>query len=61
MRENGVITRLNLYPGVPYSYWDVFNMLKLLRRAWMDIIKGLGWLLSKAELLDEDCLNVLSL
>ncbi|KAH6974636.1 Alpha/Beta hydrolase protein [Ilyonectria sp. MPI-CAGE-AT-0026] len=61
LRENGVTTRLDLYPGVPHSYWDVFDTLKLSRRARMDIIKGLGWLLGKEEPLDEDCLNALSL
>jgi acetyl esterase/lipase len=52
LRENGVKTRLNIYPGMLHGY-GAFPGLEFARKAFRDEMKGVGWLLGK-EKTDED-------
>ncbi|KAL7955243.1 alpha/beta hydrolase fold-3 domain-containing protein [Trichoderma compactum] len=54
LRDHGVQTRLDVYPGIPHGYDDVFPQLDSSRRRRHDIFKGFGWLLEK-EVSVEDC------
>jgi len=45
LRDHGVATRLDVYPGLPHAHWAFFPMLKSSVKASMDIVKGMGWLL----------------
>ncbi|KAG8623271.1 hypothetical protein KVT40_008247 [Elsinoe batatas] len=47
LRENGVKTRLDVYPGVPHAHFSYLPNLGLSKRANIDTIKGIGWLLGK--------------
>ncbi|KAL7908166.1 alpha/beta hydrolase fold-3 domain-containing protein [Trichoderma velutinum] len=54
LRDHGVKTRIDVYPGIPHGYHDVFPQLDSSRRQRQDILKGFGWLLGK-EVSEEDC------
>ena len=43
--ENGVMTRLNLYPGQPHVFWLVFRQLAATESFWEELVSGIGWLL----------------
>ncbi|KID97009.1 alpha/beta hydrolase fold-3 domain-containing protein, partial [Metarhizium majus ARSEF 297] len=45
LREQGVSTRMDVYPGVPHGFADVFPELKIARKYRIDTMKGFGWLL----------------
>lgn len=45
--ENGVRTKLDMYPGLPHGYWGFFPMLKRSSDFREDMVKGMGWLLGK--------------
>ncbi|KKO97335.1 alpha/beta hydrolase fold-3 domain-containing protein [Trichoderma harzianum] len=54
LRDHGVQTRIDVYPGIPHGYDDVFPQLDSSRRQRRDILKGFGWLLGK-DVSEEDC------
>ncbi|KAL7940703.1 alpha/beta hydrolase fold-3 domain-containing protein [Trichoderma barbatum] len=54
LRDHGVQTRIDVYPGIPHGYDDVFPQLDSSRRQRNDILKGFSWLLRK-EVSEEDC------
>jgi len=45
--ENGIKTKLYLYPGLPHIYWTFFPFLKSSERFRVEQIEGMGWLLGK--------------
>lgn len=53
LRENGVRTRLDAYPGVPHGHKFTFPMLKSAVKSNVDFVKGAAWLAGK-ELADEE-------
>ncbi|KAI9932507.1 hypothetical protein ASPWEDRAFT_190461 [Aspergillus wentii DTO 134E9] len=47
LRENGVRTRLDVYPGVPHGHYLFFPGLKQSVKCKVDMIVGYGWLLGR--------------
>lgn len=47
LRDNGVKTRMDVYPGCPHGHWAFFPMLQTSQKAGLDIFMGFGWLLGK--------------
>ena len=47
LREKGVRTRMDVYPGLPHGFWAFFKQLKSSGKARVDIAMGMGWLLGK--------------
>lgn len=43
--DNGVRTKLDMYPGLPHGYWGFFPMLKRSNDFRRDMVQGMGWLL----------------
>lgn len=43
--ENGVKTRLDVYPGMPHTFWNSFPMLTQGKKAAQDLEDGIRWLL----------------
>ena len=48
LREHGVKTKLDVYPGVPHAHFSSMPQLKLSQKANFDTIAGMGWLLGKS-------------
>ncbi|KAF5009165.1 hypothetical protein FDECE_4609 [Fusarium decemcellulare] len=47
--ENGIATRLDLYPGLPHHFWDFFPQLtKQVEKRTNDTVEGIRWLLEGA-------------
>ena len=49
LKENGVETRLDVYPGLPHASWAFLPTLKSTKKVTEDITKGMGWLLKTEE------------
>ena len=48
--ENGIATRMNVYPGFPHSYWTFYPDFKSTQYTpAQDMIDGMRWLLSQSE------------
>ncbi|MCJ1476708.1 hypothetical protein MMC13_005376 [Lambiella insularis] len=45
LKEHGVKTKLDLYPGFPHGWWLFMPTLNSSLNAVADILKGIGWLL----------------
>lgn len=45
--ENGVETRIDVYPGQPHVFWSIFRGLKATRKFGEDFVKGIAWLLER--------------
>lgn len=45
LRDNGVVTRLAVYPGMPHGHWNWPHPLSDV--AQIDTLSGIGWLLGK--------------
>lgn len=44
--ENGIATRVDLYPGLPHHFWEFFPQLrKHVEKRTDDTVKGIQWLL----------------
>lgn len=54
LRDNGVETRLDVYPGVPHGHNVVFPTLKSSYKCNLDSVKGIGWLLKREEVEEGD-------
>ncbi|KAJ3460215.1 hypothetical protein MRS44_011082 [Fusarium solani] len=54
LREHGVKTRLDAYPGVPHGAANLFPTLTSSEKHQVDVLKGFGWLFGK-EVRDEEC------
>ncbi|KAH6952539.1 Alpha/Beta hydrolase protein [Ilyonectria sp. MPI-CAGE-AT-0026] len=45
-QENGIATRLDLYPGLPHHFWEFFPQLtKHVEKRTNDTVEGIQWLL----------------
>ena len=44
LREDGVHTRLDIYPGTPHVFWTTFRTLSQTKKWEKDTIDGVGWL-----------------
>jgi len=53
LREHGVKTKLDVYPGVPHGHFSFLPNLKSSRTAVADTVKGFGWLLGTEAPSDE--------
>ena len=47
--EAGVETRIDVYRGLPHSWWSMFPGLEVSRRKEYDSVRGVGWLLGRKE------------
>ena len=47
LKEAGVPTRINFYPGCPHAHFALFPGIEVTNRAVADIMTGMGWLLGK--------------
>ncbi len=45
--EYGVATKLDLYPGVPHAFWQVYPAFEMTQQANLDMIEGFAWLLAR--------------
>lgn len=45
LRELGVETKLQVYPGVPHAIWHVIPTMEVSKKAVREFIEGIGWLL----------------
>ncbi|KAK6000286.1 hypothetical protein QM012_003918 [Aureobasidium pullulans] len=52
LREFGISTKIDVYPGVPHVHFSMYLQLKLSRAARLDVLKGFGWLLKKEVSMD---------
>ncbi|KAF4454434.1 hypothetical protein F53441_3061 [Fusarium austroafricanum] len=43
--DNRVETRLNVYPGMPHIFWGSFSQLGQGKKAAVDLVEGIKWLL----------------
>ena len=46
--ENGVKTRVDIYPGLPHSFWSHFPKAQFTRGFREDSVKGMSWLLQQS-------------
>lgn len=46
--EEGVKTRLEVYPGVPHAFWSTAPTLKISQQYRLDAVAGLQWLLAQS-------------
>ncbi|KAK0738828.1 Alpha/Beta hydrolase protein [Schizothecium vesticola] len=46
LRDSGVQTRLQVYPGLPHCFWGVFIHARFTKKHKQDSTDGLSWLLS---------------
>ncbi|KAJ4152171.1 hypothetical protein NW765_017680 [Fusarium oxysporum] len=54
LREHGVKTRLDAYPGVPHGAANLFPTITSSAKLHVDVLKGFGWLLGR-EVGDQEC------
>jgi len=47
LRENGVETKMDVYPGVPHAHFSLVPQLKISQKASVDTIMNFGWLLGQ--------------
>lgn len=45
--ENGIETRVDLYPGLPHGFWSFWPKARFSQPWQGDCIKGLEWLLKR--------------
>lgn len=49
LRRNGVLTKLDVYPGVPHGHYAMLPSLALSQKAIVDSIFGIAWLLKQTQ------------
>ena len=47
IREQGVQTKMDLYPGLPHGFWSFFPEAEFSKMQFRDSLKGFAWLLGK--------------
>ncbi|EEU33366.1 uncharacterized protein NECHADRAFT_74384 [Fusarium vanettenii 77-13-4] len=49
-QENGIATRVDLYPGLPHHFWEFFPQLaKQIEKRTDDTVEGIRWLLGTTQ------------
>jgi acetyl esterase/lipase len=43
--ENGIKTKVDLYPGLPHGFWSWFPEANFSKKLQEDNVKGVSWLL----------------
>lgn len=49
LRASGVPTQVQLYPGLPHSFWSFYPDAEFSKQQVRDSIVGLKWLLEKEQ------------
>ena len=49
LREQGVETRVDLYPGLPHAFWSWFPNANFSKKQLQDTLNGFEWLLAEDE------------
>ncbi|GJJ13734.1 hypothetical protein Clacol_007990 [Clathrus columnatus] len=49
LREAGVSTKLDVYPGLPHGFHIIFKDFKATKKQREDFVKGLDWLLHRSD------------
>jgi hypothetical protein len=47
LREAGIETKIHFYSGCPHLHWMFMPQLEISKKAKIDTLVGLGWLLGK--------------
>ncbi|RBR26997.1 uncharacterized protein FIESC28_00265 [Fusarium coffeatum] len=47
--DNGIETRVDIYPGMPHIFWGSFSHLAQGKKAAIDLIEGIRWLLESSD------------
>lgn len=58
LRDQGVPTKLDVYPGVPHAHFSAFPQLKQSQKFWADTASSMGWLFGRRP--DEEVLKQIS-
>jgi acetyl esterase/lipase len=45
--EEGIQTKMDVYPGLPHGFWSVFPTIESSKRFVEESVKGVGWLLEQ--------------
>lgn len=45
-KDEGVQTKLDIYPGLPHAFWAVFPELAISQKRERDVVEGFKWLLA---------------
>ena len=45
--DNGIKTRVEVYPGLPHGHWGFFPFLESSKKFRKEQVEGFGWLLGK--------------
>ena len=48
LEENGVSTRLSVYPGAPHGHYSAWPSAEISRKWDFDVVSALGWLLGRS-------------
>jgi acetyl esterase/lipase len=46
--DNGVKTKLDIYPGLPHGFWPVWPDADFSKGLQRDSVKGMAWLLEQS-------------
>jgi len=49
LREEGVKTKVDMYPGLPHSFWTWYLEAKFTKDFREDCVKGMKWLLEQCQ------------
>ena len=49
LREAGVKTRVDVYPGLPHAFWAFLPQLSSSKKYSADLIDGISWLLEQSQ------------
>lgn len=60
LKEAGVPTKINVYPGCPHGHFAAFPSLKVSKEADVDTVVGFGWLLGR-EIARDDAAKALGM
>ena len=52
-QDEGIKTKLDMYPGLPHGFWGFFPMLSTSNKFREDSVKGVSWLLGRSPDLQE--------
>jgi acetyl esterase/lipase len=48
LRESGVKSKVDLYPGLPHSFWSWYPEAQFTKKFQKDCVTGLSWLLEQS-------------